>query len=124
MSDAALQGYLMGIFKDFDKFTIMAKALMDKNMNAAHASKTWDKSEEHLAAMVARAHNGGVWDRTLSSLKASDSYDYVKRFLGVHKSAGDWYSLRCAESLGSNTVKPGTQGKGIGGLQMTPLVLN
>jgi hypothetical protein len=114
----------MGIFKDFDKFTIMARALMDKNMNAASKSNTFDGTEEHLAAMVARAHNGGIWDRTLVSLKKSDSYDYVKRFLGVQKNEGDWYSLRCAESLGPNTVKPGTQGKGIGGLQMTPLVLN
>lgn len=79
----------MGIFKDFDKFTIMARALMDKNMNAASKSNTFDGTEEHLAAMVARAHNGGIWDRTLVSLKSSDSYDYVKRFLGVQKNAGD-----------------------------------
>lgn len=124
MSDGVLQTYLMGVFKDFDKFTIMARALMNKNMKVALASQTWYKSEEHLAAMVARAHNGGVWDRNLPSLKASDSFDYVKRFLGVRKEKGDWYSLRCTNSLGSNTVKPGTQGKGVGGLQMRPLVLN
>ncbi|MEO1768089.1 hypothetical protein [Thiobacter aerophilum] len=130
MRDAALKTYLMGIFKDYDKFTIMAKALMHKNAKMAQSSAVWDKSEVHLAAMVARAHNGGKWERSLSSLTSprssasGDQNHYVKRFLGDKPGEGDWYSLRCAESFGKSTVRPGMQGKGVGGLQMIPLVLN
>lgn len=80
------------------------------------------------AAMVARAHNGGNWNRSLSSLRTSDSYDYVKRFLGFESgqgSSGDWPSFRCTESFGGdNIVQPGTQGVGIGGLELKPLILN
>ena len=79
-----------------------------------------------LAAMVARAHNGGKSERSFASLISSDQNNYVKRFLGQpgYQTEGDWRSLRCAESLGINTLKPGTGGKGIGGLQFTPLQLN
>jgi len=38
-------------------------------MNIAKASNEFDGSEEHMAAMVARAHNGGDSGRPLSSLK-------------------------------------------------------
>jgi hypothetical protein len=37
---------------------------------------------------------------------------------------GDWNSLRCTATLGSKTLVPGQNGKGIGGLQMTPLSIN
>lgn len=132
MSDTALATYLMGIFKTFDKFTLMGKALMKKNLDATKGYSNFDGSEAHLAAMVARAHNGGSWKRSFSSLtspndaSSGDQNHYVKYFLGQsgYRAKGDWYSLRCTESFGTNTVKPGTQGKGIGGLQMTPLALN
>lgn len=129
MSDATLETYLMGIFKDFDKFTVMSHALMRKNMNLVLA-KFPSANEEEIAGRVARLHNGGPgsnWKaKVFSTLISSDDNDYVKRFLGKpkYKSEGDWYSLRCVQSFGKNTVKPGTQGKGIGGLQMTPLILN
>jgi hypothetical protein len=66
-----------------------------------------------------------VWKRTYQQLTTSDSYDYVKNFIGApgHTVKGDWKSLRCTESLGDNTVRPGTGGVGIGGLQFTPLIL-
>ena len=129
MSDVTLANFLMGIFKDFDKFTIMSQALMRKNMNLV-LSKFPNASEEEIAGRVARLHNGGPgsnWDAaSFTTLTSSDAFNYVKRFLGWsgYKSEGDWYSLRCTESLGNETLKPGTQGKGIGGLQMTPLKLN
>ena len=124
MMELKLKNYLMGIIKDFDKFNIMSHALMKKNMDIAKASSTFDGTEEHLAAMVARAHNGGKWERILTDLKKSDNYNYVKKFLGEQKNSGDWYSIRCAESFGASTIHPGAGGKGIGGLEITPLVLN
>jgi RHS repeat-associated protein len=124
MSDTVVKDLLMGIFQDFDKFTVMSHALMRKNLEAAIAYQS-TASEAYLAAMVARAHNGGVWKRTYQQLTTSDSYDYVKNFIGApgHTVKGDWKSLRCTESLGDNTVRPGTGGVGIGGLQFTPLIL-
>jgi len=125
MSNSDLKSYLMGIFKDFDKFTVMSHALMRKNMNAALRAQP-SASEEYLAAMVARAHNGGTWNRTYDDLKKHDSYNYVKNFIGIdiYTKKGDWKSLRCTDSFGTNTVKPGTNGKGIGGLEMKSLQLN
>jgi len=123
-ADASVKTLLMGIFEDFDKFTLMSHALMRKNLAAATQYQP-GASEEYLAAMVARAHNGGTWRRTYASLTTSDAYDYVKNFMGTtgNTSKGDWKSLRCTESLGDKTVKPGTEGKGIGGLEFTPLQL-
>lgn len=89
-SDTILKDYLMGIIKDFDQFTIMARALMKTNMDRALASSVYDNTEEHLVAMVARAHNGGNWARSLQGLKNSDAYDYVKRFLGVPRGRNRW----------------------------------
>jgi hypothetical protein len=129
MSDVTLANFVMGVFKDFDKFTVMGHALMRKNMNLV-LSKFPNASEEEIAGRVARLHNGGPgsnWDAaSFSTLTNSDAFNYVKRFLGRvgYQQEGDWYSLRCTESLGNDTLKPGTQGKGIGGLQMTPLQLN
>ncbi|HEX8604175.1 MAG TPA: hypothetical protein VF774_16125, partial [Pseudoduganella sp.] len=124
MDDETVKSLLMGIFKDFDKFTIMSHALMRKNVEAAMQYRP-NASEEYLAAMVARAHNGGNWRRTYQSLTTSDQNDYVKRFLGNpgHTDEGDWRSLRCTESLGPSTIKPGTNGVGIGGLEFKPLKL-
>jgi len=99
---------------------------MKKNLRAALRYKP-DASEEHLAAMVARAHNGGRWRRDLEKLTKSDAYDYVKNFLGTPTKflgKGDWKSLRCTETFGTGTIKPGTNGKGIGGLEMQELKLN
>lgn len=78
-----------------------------------------------LAAMVARAHNGGNWKRTYDQLTTSDAYDYVKNFIGTtgHKDKGDWNAIRCTESFGKDTLTAGKNGRGIGGLQMTPLTL-
>ena len=55
-----------------------------------------------------------------------DAYNYVNNFLGTPKytNKGDWNSLRCTETFGKDTVKPGTKGIGIGGLEMAPLKLN
>jgi hypothetical protein len=124
MSDASVKTFLMGIFKDFDKFTLISHALMHKNLDAALQYRP-SASEEYLAAMVARAHNGGKWMRTYQELTANDDYNYVKNFIGSPGNIvkGDWKSLRCTENLGTNNVKPGTQGKGIGALEMTPLQL-
>ena len=126
MSNNAMKTYLMGIFQDFDKFTLLSHALMRKNLSAALAYQP-NASEEHIAAMVARAHNGGNWKRSLADLTASDSFDYVKNFLGTPTKfldKGDWKSLRCTENFGPGTLKPGTNGKGIGGLEMKDLNLN
>jgi hypothetical protein len=126
MSDTNMKNFLMGIFKDFDKFTVMGHALMRKNLNAALRYSS-AASEEYLAAMVARAHNGGHWQRTLHELTSSDKYDYVKNFLGTpahYLNKGDWKSLRCTETFGNRTVKKGADGKGIGGLEFKPLQLN
>jgi len=126
MSNAGTKTYLMGMFENFDTFTLLSHALMRKNLKAAQQYQP-GASEEYLAAMVARAHNGGTWKRTLASLTASDSYDYVKNFLGTPDkwlNKGDWKSLRCTENFGADTVKPGTKGKGIGGLEMKDLKLN
>lgn len=118
----------MDIIKDFDKFTMMAKGLMKANMTNAKNTKVFDGTEEHLAAMVARAHNGGNWKRPLSDLSSpsvlKDQNHYVKYFLGKIPGKGDWYSLRCADSFGEETVKLGSQGKGVGGLEMQSLKLN
>jgi RHS repeat-associated protein len=124
MSDAGTKAFLMGIFQDFDKFSLMSHALMHKNLDAALQYQP-NASEEYLAAMVARAHNGGSWKRTYQDLITVDEHKYVKNFVGTsgNTANGDWKSLRCTENLGTNTVKPGTQGKGIGGLEMTPLQL-
>ncbi len=124
MDDETVKSLLMGIFKDFDKFTIMTHALMRKNLEAALQYRP-NASEEYLAAMVARAHNGGKWDRTYQQLTSSDQNKYVKRFLGNpgYTDEGDWRSLRCTESLGPSTIKPGTNGVGIGGLEFKPLKL-
>lgn len=104
----------------------MSHALMRKNLKAALQYQP-GASEEYLAAMVARAHNGGAWKRPLQSLTTSDAYDYVKNFLGTPTKfldKGDWKSLRCTENFGAGTVKPGTNGEGIGGLEMKELKLD
>ena len=127
MADEKLRSYLMDIFQTFDKFTIVAERLMKINMENAKKASEFDGTEEHLAAMVARAHNAeiGYMNRPLSELRKNQ---YVSRFLGFESNegpSGDWPSLRCVESFGDdNTVRPGTQGVGIGGLELKPLVLN
>jgi hypothetical protein len=75
--------------------------------------------------MVARAHNGGTWQKTYEKLISDDEHDYVKNFVGTpgHRGNGDWNALRCAEGFGPDTVTPGTNGKGTGGLEMTPLIV-
>jgi RHS repeat-associated protein len=122
MSDSTIDIYLMGIFKDFDKFTIMSHALMQKNLKAALKYRP-NASEEYLAAMVARAHNGGTWKLPYEDLTSEDPNQYVQKFLGVngYTSKGDFKSIRCTENLGPSTLKPGTQGVGIGGLELEPL---
>ena len=126
MSNNATKTYLMGLFKNFDTFTLLSHALMRKNLKAALQSHP-GASEEYLAAMVARAHNGGKWNRTLEQLTSRDPYSYVKNFLGTPDKwlgKGDWKSLRCTENFGADTVKPGKNGKGVGGLEMKDLKLN
>ncbi|WP_305824314.1 hypothetical protein [Massilia brevitalea] len=125
MTDAGVSSFLMGIFKDFDQFTLMTHALMKKNLKAATKYQS-NASEEYLAAMVARAHNGGKWQRTYQELVANDEHDYVKNFLGIGKftGKGDFKSLRCTEDFGTGTIKPGNKGNGIGGLEMTPIHLH
>jgi hypothetical protein len=127
LRNQVIRDFLMDIFQDFDKFTVVTKSLMRKNLNNAMRSPFWDGSEEHLAAMVARAHNGGEWRRSLRSLTGNrpgeDSGGYVKSFLGRLAGRGDLYSLRCVDSFGSRTLEPGRNGRGIGGLEMTALVL-
>jgi hypothetical protein len=124
MSNATTRDYLMGIFKDFDKFTIMGRALMNENLTKAKRYQS-EASEAYLAAMVARAHNGGTWQKTYEKLLSGDAHDYVKNFIGrpSHQSKGDWNALRCTEGFGPDTVTPGTKGKGIGGLEVAPLVI-
>lgn len=122
MSDSTTRDYLMGVFKDFDKFTIMGRGLMKENLNNARRYRP-NASEAYLAAMVARAHNGGTWMKTYEQLVSRDEHDYVKNFVGAsgYRRKGDWNALRCAEGFGSRTVIPGTNGEGIGGLEMAPL---
>jgi hypothetical protein len=90
---------------------------MDTNLQSALADPVWDRSESHLAAMTARAHNGGPWRRTLNQLTINDQNNYVKNFLGEpgYVSRGNWRSLRCVEDFGATvtTVAPGTAGVGI-----------
>jgi hypothetical protein len=132
MSNNQVKTFLMGIFQDFDRFTLMSISLMRKNLKGAQRAQP-GASEEYLAGLVARAHNGGGgrFNRTLADLMAHDANDYVKNFIGVPEYAGknyakkgDWRSLRCTQTFGPNTVKPGSGGKGIGGLEMGPLKLN
>ena len=54
-TDTIVKDLLMGIFKDFDKFTVMGHALMRKNLDAA-VKYDATASETYIAAMVARAH--------------------------------------------------------------------
>ncbi len=124
MSNAETKTFLMGINENFDTFTVMSHALMRKNLDAAKKYRP-NATEEHLAAMVARAHNGGNWKRTYASLTSSDSYDYVKNFMGAPGGLGkgDFKSLRCTDSLGPDTIKVGTGGKGIGGIEFKQLEL-
>ncbi len=119
MSDTTVQAFLMGIFSDSDKFTVMSHALIRKNLNLALKYQP-NASEEYLAAMVARAHNGGVWQRSYQSLITNDTFKYVKNFLGTpgYATKGDWNSLRCTENIRPNNVK---SGEGIEGLELTPL---
>ena len=128
MSNAETKTFLMGIFTDFDTFTVMSHALMRKNLAAAKAYLP-NATEEHLAAMVARAHNGGEWKQTYAYLTShpdtADPYDYVKNFMGAPGSLGkgDIKSLRCTDSLGPDTIKVGTGGKGLGGIEIKQLEL-
>jgi hypothetical protein len=84
--------------------------------------------EKEVASRVARLHNGGRnWDTPNAAILTSvDANDYVKRFLGNRRGEGEWRSLRCTQDFGNTvqTVVPGTNGKGIGGLQFTALTLN
>jgi hypothetical protein len=125
MNAPGVRDLLMGIFEDFDRFTTMSLGLMRHNLNRVLAAFP-NANEEEIAARVARLHNGGTWRAPLAQLLgAGDSYNYVKRFLGINRGEGEWRSLRCVENFGPNvtTVGPGTAGQGIGGLEMRRLTL-
>jgi hypothetical protein len=87
VTEAIMRGpsgaYLMGIFKDFDKFTLMSHGFLDKNTKMVLA-KYPKSTEDELAARVAR--DGGEWRRTLAELTSSDQFDYVKLFLAMFQS--------------------------------------
>ncbi|MEO6279418.1 RHS repeat-associated core domain-containing protein [Roseateles sp.] len=125
LSDATMNTLLMGIFQDFDRFTVMGRKLMQNNLTRVLARYPTADDEE-VAARVARLHNGGNWQAPLATLKgAGDSFNYVKRFLGDIHGEGEWRSLRCVEDFGTGvtTVAPGTAGSGVGGLEMKTLTI-
>jgi hypothetical protein len=77
LSNAATKTLLMGIFKDFDRFTVVAVGLMRNNLHKVLAEFP-AADEEEIAARVARLHNGVAWRAPMSVLKGSDdSFHYV-----------------------------------------------
>ena len=126
MSDPDMRTLLMGIFQDFDRFTVMAHQLMRDNMDLV-LQRFPNAGEEEIAKRVARLHNsgrGGNWEAQVTTdLTRRDNFDYVKRFIGDRRDEGEWRSLRCTNGFGptATTVAPGTQGRGGGGLELTPL---
>lgn len=125
MSDPAVETFLMGLFQGFAKFTTLSHALMNVNLTKATAYQP-SASEQYLAAMVARLHNGGDWRRTYAQLTnpATDAYNYVENFIGTagHTNKGDWDSIRCTNSFGARSIDDA--GVGIGGLQFKPVNLH
>lgn len=117
---------LTGIFSDFDRFTVVGLRLMRNNLDRVLRAYP-NADEEEIAARVARLHNGGNWNAPLATLKgAGDSFNYVKRFLGDQRGEGEFRSLRCTQDFGPTvrTVAPGTNGRGIGGIELTPIKFN
>ena len=129
MNDPNMRSLMMGIFQDFDRFTVMAHRLMRDNMELV-LRRFPNAGEEEIAMRVARLHNSGrasKWDtRVATDLTAKDAYHYVKRFIGSRRNEGEWHSLRCTNDFGPTaaTVAPDTQGQGVGGLEFTPLRLD
>lgn len=151
-TDTTLKNWMMDIFKSDDKFGLISRVLIRKNLatvlneqaisanfNNAEAPTLTNGSpnqaydtrqraiEEELAMRVARLHNGGTGATSTDTsvltrncgASPCDIGNYVKKFIGITASAGDWRSLRCATNPTNGSGAAGTWR----GLELTSLSL-